>query len=195
MTRLAKLLKDGLFLCAFLVLSCLIIAKIDLGGGSSIAGPFFAIDGDTLATDGERLRLIGIDAPEKDQTCGGDGHDVWTCGSVAREALSKLASSPDIRCAGSARDRYGRLLVDCRLGDLDINADLVRRGMAVAYGRYGGEETAARGEGKGLWSGPFETPAAWRKARGIGRAGDDAPRAAISLEAIAEWIGRLWPWS
>lgn len=194
MTRLAKTLKDGLFLGAFLVLASLIVAKIDLNGDTRIDGPFYAIDGDTLAAGAERLRLIGIDAPEADQSCG-DGQKNWRCGDDARDALAKFASSPGAWCAGSSRDRYGRVLVRCRLGEADINAELVRKGMAVASGDYQAEETAARGEARGIWSGPFETPKAWRVAKGAAAEDDGSAGAGSRVEAIFERLKGLLPWS
>ncbi|SFB39551.1 Endonuclease YncB, thermonuclease family [Rhizobium sp. NFR07] len=166
MTRLPKILMDGVFLGAFFILASLIIAKLDLGHEVELRGPFYAIDGDTLAAGGERLRLVGIDAPEADQTCGGDGKSQWRCGDAAREALSVFATDPTISCGGDARDRYGRILVQCHRGALDVNAELVKQGMAVAAGNYAGEESAARDAGTGIWAGPFETPKAWRASRG-----------------------------
>ncbi|MFZ2102858.1 MAG: hypothetical protein WAU86_20070 [Oricola sp.] len=35
---------------------------------------FSVVDGDTLRLNGERVRLLGIDAPEKSQTCDKDGN-------------------------------------------------------------------------------------------------------------------------
>lgn len=195
MTRLAKTMKDGLFLGTFLVLASLIVAKIDLNDDTRIDGPFYAIDGDTLAAGAERLRLIGIDAPEADQSCGGGGNKAWTCGDAARDALSKFASSPNAQCSGSARDRYGRVLVRCRLGEADINAELVRQGMAVSSGDYHAEETAARNEDKGIWSGPFETPRAWRAAKGAAAEDDGSAGAAGGIEAIIDRLKGLLPWS
>jgi endonuclease YncB( thermonuclease family) len=191
-TRLAKSLKDGLFLGAFLVLASLIVAKIDLNSDTRISGPFFAIDGDTLAAGAERLRLLGMDAPEADQSCGGDGAEKWMCGDAARKALSKFASSAQAECSGSARDRYGRVLVHCRSGATDINADLVRQGMAVAAGDYVGEEAAAKGEGRGVWSGPFDTPRAWRAGRGIAHEPEDAAATGSRVEAILAWLRGLF---
>ena len=44
-----------------------------------ITGPARVIDGDTLDVAGQRIRLYGIDAPEKNQTC--QIEDVsWACG-------------------------------------------------------------------------------------------------------------------
>jgi len=194
-TRITKTLMDGLFLGAFLVLASLIVAKIDLNDDTRIGGPFYAIDGDTLAAGAERLRLMGIDAPEADQSCGGEGVKAWTCGEAAREALSRFASQQQTQCSGSSRDRYGRVLVRCRLGDTDINSELVRQGMAVASGDYHGEETAAQGEGKGIWSGPFETPRAWRIAKGTVAEDDGSAGTESAAEAIFNRLKGLLPWS
>ncbi len=48
----------------------------------TLSGPARVVDGDTLFVAGERIRLHGIDAPEKDQTCSIDGRD-WACGIAA----------------------------------------------------------------------------------------------------------------
>ncbi|WJH40175.1 thermonuclease family protein [Aliirhizobium terrae] len=166
MTRLPKILMDGVFLGAFFILASLIIAKIDLGHEVELQGPFYAIDGDTLAAGVERLRLVGIDAPEADQTCGGEGKSQWRCGDAAREALAAFARDPATECGGDARDRFGRILVQCRRATIDVNAEMVSQGMAVAAGDYTDEEGTARDAGRGIWAGPFETPKAWRASRG-----------------------------
>ncbi|TWF49758.1 thermonuclease family protein [Neorhizobium alkalisoli] len=173
MTRFVKIGRDALFLGAFLVLGSLIIAKVDLTNETVIPGPFFAIDGDTLAAGIERLRLLGIDAPESDQTCGDGKGGEWACGDAARKALSDLSSDTLAECRGEARDQYKRILVHCRRAGVDINAELVRRGLAVASGGYKAEETAARGEGRGIWAGPFDMPRTWRKSH---HAIEDEPR-------------------
>ena len=197
MTRIAKTMKDGLFLGAFLVLASLIVAKIDLDNDTRIDGPIYAIDGDTLAAGAERLRLVGIDAPEADQSCG-EGGNAWACGDAAREALARRTASSQAQCSGSSRDRYGRVLVRCRIGETDINAELVRDGMAVASGDYHGDEATARNEKKGIWSGPFETPRAWRAAKGAEQDDDGAPDAGAAdgtgLAALYDRLKGLLPW-
>ncbi|MGU3494746.1 thermonuclease family protein [Xanthobacteraceae bacterium A53D] len=131
------------------------------GGAEDVAGPAFAVDGDTLTVLGTRVRLAGIDAPERDQTCGPKGR-LWPCGQAAHRALETALAGGMARCEGQAHDVYGRLVAICRVGETDVAEDLVRAGLAVSTGRYRPAEQTARAAGTGLWSGPFAHPADWR---------------------------------
>lgn len=122
-----------------------------------------AVDGDSLVLDGQRIRLVGLDAPELDQICEKDGRP-WRCGQASRLALSReLARGPAL-CRSSKRDRYGRALAVCSVAGLDINAFLVRSGAAVAYGGYEREEAEARDARRGVWASRFDPPQEWRRA-------------------------------
>lgn len=126
------------------------------------AGPAFAIDGDTLDMLGTRVRLKGIDAPELQQTCTRQGA-AWPCGTAARRALETQVRGRMVSCSARARDRYDRPLAGCTVDGADLGAYLVREGWAIAYGGgYGAEEAAAKAAGRGIWSGAFQAPAAWR---------------------------------
>lgn len=162
MTRRRSTLRDGITAFAALALLGLVALKIEDGGKSIHSGRFQAVDGDTLRLDDVRLRLKGIDAPEYMQTCW-RGEREWPCGREAKKALSALVSTGPVECAGGGEDRYGRTLAVCRSGAMDLNGEMVRRGMAVAYGAYNDEEVAARREGVGLWAGTFDTPEDWRR--------------------------------
>ncbi|WP_064691886.1 thermonuclease family protein [Rhizobium aegyptiacum] len=153
-----RLIRDGVTAFALLALLALIAAKVNDSAAIRRAGAFHAADGDSLTLGQERLRLEGIDAPELNQSCERAGR-AWACGHVAREALQAMVLASGTFCQGDRRDRYDRLLVVCRSGtDGDINAAMVRRGMAVSYGGYGKEELEARGAKAGLWAGTFERP-------------------------------------
>ncbi len=128
----------------------------------SVAGVFQAVDGDTLSQAGRRLRFSGIDAPELAQVCM-RGKTSWRCGADAKAVLARMASSGHLVCAGVGEDRYGRLLVECRDAEGDVNARLVAQGWAVSFGRYAAEERQARVARRGIWSGEFERPADWRE--------------------------------
>lgn len=125
------------------------------------SGTAQAIDGDSLRMNGQEMRLKGIDAPELAQTCERQGRQV-ACGREAAAALRRQLARGPATCVGSQRDRYGRMLAHCRVLGVDIAAVLVREGYAVSYGDYLAEETEARNDNRGLWSGKFEPPREWR---------------------------------
>jgi endonuclease YncB( thermonuclease family) len=131
----------------------------------TLSGAARAVDGDTLVVSGERVRLLGIDAPELDQTCALDGK-AWACGAWARAALRDLVRGSDVVCSTDGRDRFDRLIGRCRIGDRDLGGTLVRNGAAFAYVRYSTayvpEQELARAEGRGLWAAVVESPEAFR---------------------------------
>jgi micrococcal nuclease len=114
-------------------------------------------DGDTLTlTDGQRVRLLQIDAPEAGECYARE----------ARAALLALAPSGSRVVLESdsrldLRDRHGRLLRYLRLNATNVNVELVRRGAAAPYfyrgewGRYAGRliaaAQAAKSARRGLW--------------------------------------------
>jgi endonuclease YncB( thermonuclease family) len=127
-----------------------------------------AVDGDTLHAGSEHIRLVGIDAPEKQQTCRDARGQAYACGTAATERLAALVAIGRVSCAAQGHDRYGRTLAVCSTAEVDdVGRALVREGLAVSYmdrdGRYMTAETAARDEGLGLWRGAFERPADWRR--------------------------------
>jgi endonuclease YncB( thermonuclease family) len=116
-------------------------------------------DGDTiLLTNGSRVRLVQVDAPELTVECYGD---------EAARALEKLAPrgaeiSLEVDPALDRTDRHGRLLRYAHIAGRNVNVELVRIGAAAPY-FYRGErgtyadalEQAARRaqtEGRGLWT-------------------------------------------
>ena len=132
----------------------------------NIAGEARIVDGDTLELHGEKLRLQGIDAPEKAQTCEADGRAVF-CGQLAAEHLHDLIGSRALNCAVQGRDRYGRGLARCEADGRDIAEDMTKDGWALAdrrygKGRYDAAEAVARAGRHGIWAMRFEDPAEWR---------------------------------
>ena len=126
-----------------------------------LAGRAVAIDGDSLRLDDDEIRLAGIDAPEYRQTCRGPRTEE-PCGHAARDALVRWLTSAVVTCTITGTDRYGRKLGLCRVGDSDINREMVLAGQAVAFGRYEDEEKRAREARRGIWNTRFERPADWR---------------------------------
>ncbi len=125
------------------------------------------VDGDSLRLGGERVRLVGIDAPEGRQSCERAGRP-WPCGRVAARRLREMIAGRPVVCAVEDVDGYDRLLAVCRVAGQgageSLNRAMVREGWAVAFGRrYLAEERAAEKRRAGLWSGRFERPRAWRR--------------------------------
>lgn len=131
-------------ICSLFILIIAGAAQADVRGAARV------IDGDTLEVAGVHVRLVGIDAPELHQRCGG-----WDCGGWARDELARLIGARPVACRGAGTDRYGRLLARCDAGQGDLGAALVRDGAAFAYRRYARDyvpdEDAARARGQGLW--------------------------------------------
>lgn len=123
------------------------------------------VDGDTVIIWGTRLRLISLDAPEGRQTCRNAKQVEYDCGMSATKELERLIGGKEISCSGEKRDRYGRPLVVCMVGGLNLNAEFVRSGWAISFlGRdYEREEAEARTAKRGLWEGTFLTPQEWRR--------------------------------
>jgi endonuclease YncB( thermonuclease family) len=107
----------------------------------TIAGKVVAIaDGDTLTILDEsktqhKIRLAGIDAPEKGQPFG----------TKAREALGDKVFQEQVRIDVIDVDRYRREVGRIYLGKRFINMEMVRDGFAWRYVQYDkpGEFTAA----------------------------------------------------
>lgn len=121
------------------------------------------IDGDTikiLTSERQQIkvRLYGIDAPEKKQPYGAD----------AKRFLSDLVAGKNVRIEERGKDRYKRTLGIVYLKDNDINEILVLNGYAWAFTKYSknyeSQERQARNKGLGLWrdKNPIK-PEIWRK--------------------------------
>ena len=124
------------------------------------------VDGDTLEIGGTRIRLFGIDAPERGQSCQAGG-ELWICGGLAKLRLQDRISGRRVVCEERDRDRYGRIVAVCRAGGEDLNAWMVSEGWALAYRRYSeayvDEEARAKSARAGVWRGEFVPPWDWRR--------------------------------
>jgi endonuclease YncB( thermonuclease family) len=125
----------------------------------TIAGRVVAVaDGDTItvldATKTQhKIRLAGIDAPEKAQPFG----------QRSKESLSDLVFNQAVTVETTKRDRYGRSVGTVLVDGFDANLEQVKRGMAWHYKGYEREqspqerqdyakaEEVARGARVGLW--------------------------------------------
>ena len=127
--------------------------------GNTLAGLVVGIaDGDTLTLlDAEhvqhKIRLAGIDAPEKKQAFG----------NRSKQGLSGLVSSKKVAVEWNKVDRYGRIIGKVIIGNEDACLAQIRAGLAWHYkayeneqspvdrDRYARAERDARANKRGLW--------------------------------------------
>ncbi|GAA0867940.1 hypothetical protein GCM10009116_02750 [Brevundimonas basaltis] len=133
--------------------------------GDRVVGVGRVIDGDTLDVGGVRVRLHGIDAFERNQTCDGPGGP-WACGAAATQALKARADGRGLVCDVMDIDRYGRKVSRCEQAGVDVARALVVEGLALAYRRYSrdyvDDERVAQASAAGAWNGSFDRPEQWR---------------------------------
>jgi len=115
-------------------------------------------DGDSITVlDADKrqhkIRLQGIDAPEKAQAFG----------QKSKESLANMVYQKTVEVHWSKKDRYGRTLGQVMLGGVDVCLEQIKRGMAWHYKVYEREQspthrvlydraqTLAREQGVGLW--------------------------------------------
>ena len=137
-----------------------------------IKGKATVVDGDTITINNTKIRFSGIDAPESyfyglTQYCEKPNGKIWACGKKATTALKKLIGKNDVECSDEGLDKYGRTLSICYANGVDLQSEMVRSGMAVAYIRYStryeNEMIEAMTNRAGIWSGDFLDPEDWRR--------------------------------
>ncbi|MBL6857394.1 MAG: thermonuclease family protein [Pelagibacteraceae bacterium] len=152
--------KFNITLIIILILSSEILA-------TEISGIPKIIDGDTIKIFNKRIRLHGIDTPEKKQLCIKSSKEYY-CGKEATAALIEKIDGKKVACKVQDRlDRYKRYIGICFIEKVNLNKWMVRKGYAVAYRRYSKDyiqdENYAKKNKLGLWSGSFISPEKWRK--------------------------------
>ncbi len=133
------------------------------------------IDGDTIKINSKKIRLHGIDAPEKKQTCQKPYLTIsffsftksYLCGQVSTNKLTKKINNQIIKCKIKDVDRYSRLIGECYKRNQNLNSWLVANGHAVAYRKYSkkyiSDEINAKNNKLGIWQGKFEMPWNFRR--------------------------------
>jgi len=143
-------MKNSLLLALLLAFAC---------NAETITGHVVGVaDGDTITVlDADKvqhkIRLAGIDAPEKKQAFG----------NRAKESLSDLVFDKTVNVETDKRDRYRREIGKVLVNGRDVNLVQVERGMAWFYRQYQREqspndrklyeaaEDAAKADRRGLW--------------------------------------------
>ena len=128
-------------------------------------------DGDTITVldaskTQQKIRLQGIDAPEKGQAFG----------KASGKFLAGLVAGRDVKVQWSKKDRYGRILGTVYVDGREVNLEMLRAGMAWHYKKYDSTlayaqaETEARAAKRGLWQEKNPTePEVFRKAKREGK--------------------------
>lgn len=169
------------------VLLLLIVLLPSISNASSFTGKVITVlDGDTIDVlhnnQPERIRLHGIDAPEKGMPYG----------QAAKEYVLDMAALMVVTVEVRDTDTYGRTVGEVILPDgRSLNRDIVRAGYAWWYRKYSSDaslgelEQEARIARRGLWRDPKPTaPWEWRaEKRGGGGAGSEVVRSAAPTAA------------
>lgn len=155
MTALKKILSAG-FLCL----------ASTVAWSATLSGVVVGIaDGDTVtvldsAKAQHKIRLAGIDAPEKHQPFG----------NASKELLSARIFNREVEVEYNKSDRYGRLVGKITVDGIDANLEQIKAGMAWHYKAYEKEqqpedrlayaraEEAARFQKIGIWRDADPTP-------------------------------------
>ena len=144
---------------------------------TSVTGYAKVTDGDTIKIDTFKIRLYGIDAPEKKQKCKRPNFTIfmftfyedYSCGQKSTEALIKKINNQKITCKISDIDYFKRLIGECYKRKINLNAWLVSNGHALAFRKYSKKyvpkEIIAKQEKRGIWQGKFEMPWDYRKSK------------------------------
>lgn len=155
---------------------CLLAVTAFAGFTGSFKGEVVGVmDGDTIEVmhrgEAVRVRLDGIDCPEKKQAFG----------NRAKQFTSRLTFGKTVKVVDKGPDRYGRTLGEVILPDgSSLNQRLVSEGYAWWYQRYSDDEELkrlqqeARKAKKGLWADPKIIPP-WIFRMGGVRQSEDHP--------------------
>jgi endonuclease YncB( thermonuclease family) len=154
-----------------LILGVLMALAASLAWADTLVGRVVAVlDGDTvtvldLARVEHRIRLSGIDAPEKAQPFG----------VASKRQLSEAVYNQKVTVEWTKHDRYGRIVGKIVMNGRDICLEQVKAGMAWHYKKYEREqspedraayanaEADAKARSVGLWSEAGGVPPwAWR---------------------------------
>ena len=125
---------------------------------NEIRGVATVLSGDLLSVSKQKIRLFGIVAPSKTQTCRVNAA-VMRCGIVSWAALIKLAEGAYLTCdiEEGIPKKAGVIFATCYAGEHDIAEEHVRSGWAKAFtsqtGRYSVDEDDAKQSSRGLWVG------------------------------------------
>lgn len=123
-------------------------------------------DGDTCTlSDGTRIRLHAIDAPELDQPYGLQAHAM----------INRLVAGQHVDVRPTGDSSYGRTVADLYIGGRSVGSEMVSAGLAWVEPRWNTDPTApsrqstAQAAHLGLWADNSAVPPwQWRHEHGTG---------------------------
>ena len=143
-------------------IAAMMLVACSIAQGGTISGRVVGVsDGDTITVLDtskvqHKIRLAGIDAPEKAQPFG----------QVSKEHLSGLVFGKQVTVETDKTDKYGRNVGKVLVNGTDANLAQIKAGLAWHYKEYAKEqpaadrasyasaETQARASVQGLWRDP-----------------------------------------
>jgi endonuclease YncB( thermonuclease family) len=107
----------------------------------------YIVDGDTLDVGEIRIRLWGINTPERGKAGYAD----------AKEFLKNLTTNATLNCLAMYYDRWKRTVASCEIDGQDIGRIMVLSGMAIDHKKYSNgfydkAEAQARINKVGFWA-------------------------------------------
>lgn len=148
----------------FLICAALICLSAPTNATEFSGKVIAVIDGDTLlvmrGSHPVKVRLAEVDAPEKTQPFG----------MASQKSLAEMVKGKQIKVVSTAVDDYERLIAKVHAGEVNVNHEQVRRGMAWEYSRFHSNrelmalQHEAQQAKRGLWAdeGAVE-PSQWRR--------------------------------
>lgn len=113
----------------------IILFSISINAKELMGQVIKVIDGDTITIldankEQFKIRLSGIDAPEKNQAFG----------NVSKQSLSEMITGKKVKVDFNKRGRYGRIIGKVLLNNEDVNLAQIKRGLAWHYKQYEREQ-------------------------------------------------------
>ena len=104
----------------------------------------YAVDGDTIRCGAERIRLLGIDAPEMAGHCRKGRHCAPGDPFASKRALQAEMQGKTLTIRRVGFDRYGRTLAVVYAGGADVSCLQLAGGFAIYRGEWDNGRLVAR---------------------------------------------------
>jgi len=149
------------------ILFALILLTLPVSAQSvqTVSGYASITDGDTLSIGDVKVRIAGIDAPERHQLC---GHAA--CGTTATDTLARIIAGDVVTCVLNGGRTYDRMAGTCSTARVsDLGGAMVVAGYAMDEPRYqpdySAQTAAAARVSRGMWANPVQPGWQWRAAQ------------------------------